>query len=472
MGTTLPPSPRGHWLIGNAWQIIRDPLTYATRWAREYGDVVRLRFGPLDFYALNHPDAVEYVLRGNHRNFIKDKGTRLLSGFLGQGLVTSEGDLWRRQRRLAQPGFQLEQVQKYGAVMVAYARRLLEEWRPGQTRDVHHDMMRLTLEVVAQTLFSATVTGQAERMGRAMDVIMKYWAGAAALVPWLQRLPTPGNLRYRRTLRELDAIILGAVAQRRVEGAPEADDLLGRFLAARDEDGSRMSDRQLRDELVTLFLAGHETTAVALSFCFYLLAQHPEAEARLAAEVDEVLRGEPPTAAAVGRLRYAEWVVKEAMRIYPPVPSIGREALAECEVGGYTIPKGGQIVLSQWVVHRDGRWFDEPLAFRPERWDNDLARSLPRGAYFPFGDGPRICIGNQFALMEAVLILTTVVQRYRLTLPPGPAFNCCRASRCGPKAGSGWSSTSAPGPGPVARGRGPHHRRTRDRGEHADSIPV
>jgi cytochrome P450 len=209
------------------------------------------------------------------------------------------------------------------------------------------------------------------------------------------------------------------IARRRADGAPGGDDLLSRLLAARDEDGSRMTDRQLRDELVTLFLAGHETTALALAYSFYLLAQHSQAESRLAAEVDEVLQGQAPTGAVVPRLRYTEWVVREAMRLYPPAPSIGREAVCDCEIGGYYVPKGTQLALVQWVVHRDPRWFDDPEAFRPERWDNDLARRLHRGAYFPFGDGPRICIGNYFALLEAVLVLATVAQRYRLALAPG-----------------------------------------------------
>jgi cytochrome P450 len=417
-----PPVPKGHFLIGNAWQLYQDPFGYVLRWAREYGDVFRPRTGPMFHYVFNNPRDIEEILRGNHRNFRKDKGTRLLSGFLGEGLVTSEGELWRRQRRLAQPAFQLDQIEKYSTVMVAYTERLLKDWRPGQTRDLHADMMCLTMEIVAQTLFSATVTGQAVRVGEAMDAIMKYWASLSALlaafVPWLMRLPTPGNRRYRRALNELDTIIRETITERRA-GGPEPDDLLSRLQAARDEDGSRMSDRQLRDELVTLFVAGHETTALALSFCFYLLAQHPEVEARLAAELDEVLQGQPPTSAQVPRLRYTEWVVREAMRLYPPVPGIGRQAVADCEIGGYPIRAGTQIALIQWVVHRDPRWFDDPEAFKPERWDNDLARRLPRGAYFPFGDGPRGCIGNHFAMMEAVLILATVAQRYRLALVPG-----------------------------------------------------
>ncbi len=232
------------------------------------------------------------------------------------------------------------------------------------------------------------------------------------------------------------------IAQRRaalgrgLEASPSAgDDLLSRLLAVRDEDGSQMTDAQLRDELVTLFLAGHETTALAMSFIFYLLAQNPAAVTRLEAELDEVLQGRLPTATDVPRLRYTEWVVKEAMRLYPPAPGIGREALSDCEIRGYFVPKGTQLSLVQWVVQRDPRWYDRPEEFRPERWDNDLARRLPRGAYFPFGDGPRICIGNQFAMMETVLILATIAQRYRLELAPGYVLDLMPSVTLRPKHG-------------------------------------
>jgi cytochrome P450 len=421
MNTTgkLPPGPKGLFLIGNALAIMREPFDFPLRCLRDYGGIVRLRFGSLVFYLVSDPAAIEQVLRHDHRYFIKDKGTRMLSAFLGEGLLTSEGDVWRRQRRLAQPAFQLDQVQKYGGVMTAFAERMLQDWRPGQTRDVHADMNRLTMEIAAQTFLGVSVAGESDRVGTAMTAIMEHFAGWAALVPWLQRLPTPGNRRYRRAVRVIDAVMYDAIARRRAGGASAGDDLLSRLLALRDEDGTGMSDRQLRDELVTLFLAGHETTALALSFTFYLLAQHPEAETRLAAEVDEILQGRRPTAADVPRLRYADWVIKESMRLYPPAPAIGREAVCDCEIGGYHVPKGTQVSLVQWTSQRDARWFDDPEVFRPERWDNDLARRLPRGAYFPFGDGPRICIGNQFALLEAVLVLATVAQRYRLALAPG-----------------------------------------------------
>jgi cytochrome P450 len=414
----IPPGPKGNFLLGHMLQVVREPLDFPVRCAREYGDAVRLRFGRMVIYLLSHPEHIELVLRGNHRNFRKDKGTRLLSGALGQGLLTSEGETWRRQRQLAQPAFQLDQIQKYGAVMVSYTERLLQGWKAGEARDVHADMMRLTLDIVARTLFGTSVEGKAEVVGGALDVLMTFYAGMMAWFPWLQWLPTPGNLRFRRAVRDLDAVIYETITRRRTEG-PGGEDLLSRLLTLRDESGQGMTDRQLRDEVVTLFLAGHETTALTLSYCFYLLATHPEAEARLSAELAEVLRGRPPASADVPRLRYAEWVVKESMRLYPPAPSIGREAINDCEIGGYHVPEGTQIGLMQWIVHRDPRWFDDPEAFKPERWDNDLARRLPRGAYFPFGDGPRICIGNHFAMMESVLILATVLQRYRLELAPG-----------------------------------------------------
>jgi cytochrome P450 len=432
----LPPLVKGYPFVGSFFNVFGDPFAFMARIVAEYGDVMRVQVGPVEFCIFCHPADIEYVFRTNHRNFIKDKGTRtLLADVLGQGLVTSEGELWRRQRRLAQPAFQLDQIQKYSTVMVDYALRMLAGWRPGETRDVHADLMRLTLEIVAQTLFSASVGDQAGRVGAALEALMKYWAGPGAVVRWWKHMPTPGAVRFRRAVRDLDAIILDTVARRRA-GGDVPEDLLSRFLGARDEDGSCMSDRQLRDEMITLLLAGHETTAVALTFCFYLLSQHPEAEARLAAELVEVLAGRLPTVDHLPRLRYTDWVVKEAMRLYPPVPNVGREAVADCEIGGYFVPKGAQIALVQWITQRDPRWYGEDAErFRPERWDNDLARRLPRCAYFPFADGPRVCIGNHFAMMEAVLILATVASRFRLQYAPGQTLKLLPSVTLRPRGG-------------------------------------
>jgi cytochrome P450 len=414
-----PPSPPGSFLLGNMLQILRDPLDFAADFARAHGDVVRFRLGPLVVHLVSHPEAIEQILRRDHRLFIKDRGTRMLSQVLGEGLLTSEGETWRRQRRLAQPSFQGDQLQKYAPGMTAAAQHLLESWQPGETRDIHADMTRLTMEIAAQAFLGTSVTDKADRVGRAMQTVIEYFANMLILIPGYSWLPVPRNFRYRRACRELDAVIYETIAQRRAERRTDGDDLLSRLLSAHDEDGSQMTDKQLRDELVTLFLAGHETTAIALSFCFYLMALHPEVESKLHAEVDEVLQGEPADWSDLARLRYTDWVVKETMRLYPPVPSIGRQSTSDYEVMGYHIPKGSQVSFAQWVVHRDARWYADPLEFRPERWDNDLIRKLPRCAYFPFGEGPRICIGNLFAGMEAVLILATVAQRYRLATVPG-----------------------------------------------------
>jgi cytochrome P450 len=422
-------------MVFGIMEMLRDPLNTALSWAGKYGDVFRVRLGSMESVVFVHPDAIEEVLRHQHRNFIKDKGTRLLKGFLGEGLLTSEGELWRRQRRLSQPAFQQEQLQKYGEVMVDFTESLMREWRIGQTRDIHTDMMRLTLRIAGQTLFGASVAGQEEIVGRSLETIMHHYAGVVMqMFPWLSWLPTPGNVRFRRAIKDIDQIVYGTIAQKRSSGAAGSD-LLSRLLAARDDDGKQMTDLQLRDEVVTLFLAGHETTALVLSFTFYLLAQHPKIEQKLAAEFEEVLQGRPPTMADLPRLVYAEQVVRESMRLYPPAPGIGREAINDCEIAGYQIRKGTQIGLLQWIVHRDPRWFEEPAEFKPERWANDFAKRLPRGAYFPFGDGPRICIGSQFAMIEAVLILATVISRYHLELKPGFSLDLMASITLRPKHG-------------------------------------
>ena len=369
----------------------------------------------MEVYLLHHPDHLEYVLRGAPRNFIKDQLTRRLSNLLGQGLLTSEGDFWLRQRRLAQPAFQLSHIHDYGTVMTAYTERMLQSWQDGQRRDLHQDMMHLTLEIAAKTLFDSDIAEDANDIRTALEAVMHYDMGFSN---WLfpdRWAPTPAAFRFRRAVRMLDQIMYRIIQQHRSREHTSAD-LLSRLLAARNDDGSQMTDQQLRDEVMTLLLAGHETTALTLSYCCYLLARHPAAERALVAEWTQVLDGRTPTAADLPRLRYTTWVVQESMRLYPPAWGIGREAVNDCTIGEYHVPKGTQLYLNQWVIHRDPRWFDEPEVFKPERWDNDLVKRLPHGAYFPFGDGPRICIGNHFALMEAVLVLATIGQRYRMTL--------------------------------------------------------
>ncbi len=415
LSKTRPPGPKGHPLTGNLFDYTRDHLGFLTRCAREYGDVVRLRFVNVPVYLLNHPDHVEYVLVRNNRNFIKSKGVRHSLGFLGYGLLTSEGSFWRRQRRLAQPAFHRERIDAYGEVMVECAEHEVSSWKSGEIRDVHEDMARLTLDVVTRTLFGTLLTVEFEEVGAALETIAQRFTGRGGVLFHIpEKVPTPANLRFRRAVRLLDGIIYRIIEERRASGERDGD-LLSMLLEARDEEtGEGMSDGQLRDEVMTIFLAGHETTANALSWTWYLLAKHPEAEARLLEELDEVLEGRAPTVGNLPRLRYTDLVVKESMRLYPPVWAFGREAVEDCKIEGYHVNAGTQLVMSQWVMHRDPRYYERAEEFRPERWANGSVEKLPPFAYFPFGGGPRLCIGRSFARMEAVLLLATIARKFRL----------------------------------------------------------
>ena len=415
----LAPGPKGNLILGVMPEFNRDTLAFIEQ-ARDYGDVVRMRFFYLTVHFLYNPAHIEYVLSTNAKNFIKSRSLRtpFFRRLVGNGLLTSEGEEWKRQRRLAQPAFHRQRISSYGDVMVEYADRMISGWRNDEVRDIHRDMMRLTLEVVVKTLFNADISGEADKVGRVLARMVKPFASQATL-KWIldNRLPTPTNRRFNADAREIDNIVYRLIAERRSSGADQGD-LLSMLLAAQDEDGSRMTDHQLRDEVMTLFLAGHETTALTLSWAWYLLAQNPEVEKNFHAELDEVLEGRLPTVADMPRLKYTEKIAKESMRLYPPAYGVGREAIQEFELGGYRIPARAQLFMFQWVTQRDSRFFSEPNRFYPERWTEELTNSLPKYAYFPFGGGPRACIGNYFAMMEVVLLLATIGQRFRFSLLP------------------------------------------------------
>jgi cytochrome P450 len=383
---------------------------------------VPVRLGPFPALLIYHPDAIEEVLVTRNRDFIKSRGIRLMRAFLGDGLFTAEGDLWLHQRRLMQPAFHRQRIAAYGETMATYAVGRAVGWNDGAVLDIHEEMMGVTRAIVAKTLFDADVSEEARAVGDASEIVTEYFGErlGSLLAQLLPRwLPTPANLRLRKAIRRLDQVVYRMIADRR-RSPEDRGDLLSILLQAQDaDDGSRMTDRQVRDEVMTLFLAGHETTAVALSWTWYLIAQHPEVEARLADELGAVLGGRPPAVADLPALRYTEMVVMESMRLYPPAYGIGREAVRPTEVAGHPVPAGGIVIMPTWVVHRDVRWFDESEAFRPERWAHEAIRRLPRFAYFPFGGGPRQCIGNTFATMEATLILAAIAQRFRLALIPG-----------------------------------------------------
>lgn len=414
-----PPGPRGGLPGRQLLSFRRDPTAHLSRMAARWGDVSLFHVGPRRMYLLAHPDLVREVLVTQNRNFIKSLALQRARVLLGHGLLTSEGEHHLRQRRLAQPAFHRERIAGYGETMVALTERTSAAWRDGEIIDASREMNRLTLAIAGKTLFGADVEGEADEIGRALtDALGLFTRLTNPLGPLLDRLPVPGTLRMRRARARLDATIYAIIAARRASGE-DTGDLLSMLLAARDEegDGGGMSDEQLRDEVLTLFLAGHETTANALAWTWHLLSRHPEAEARLHAEADAL--GGPPAPADLARLPWTRAVLAESMRLFPPAWAVGREPLEDFEAGGYRVRAGSVVLLSPWVVHRDARFFPEPLRFLPERWTPEMEAALPRMAYFPFGGGPRKCIGEAFAWMEGTLVLAALARRWRLRATSG-----------------------------------------------------
>jgi cytochrome P450 len=432
----LAPGPKGSPILGVMSEFSSDTFGFIER-CRDYGDVVRMRFLYLTAYFLYHPHDVEYVISTNAKNFIKSRNQRspLFQRLVGNGLLTSEGEEWKRQRRLAQPAFHRHRINAYAETMVDYGQRTISTWREGEIRDIHRDMMRLTLEIVVKTLFNADVSADADKVGRVLSRIVTPFAGQATL-KWIldNRLPTTTHRLFNRDAREIDEIVYRIIDERRRTGQDQGD-LLSMLLKAHDEDGSQLNNKQLRDEVMTIFLAGHETTALTLSWTWYLLAQNPETERKFHAELADVLGERLPTMADLSRLRYTEMIAKESMRLYPPAYALGREAVEECEIGGFRVPAGAQVFMFQWATQRDARFFAQPEKFQPDRWTEEFSNSLPKYAYFPFGGGPRACIGNYFAMMEIVLLLATIGQRFRFSLVPGHPVSLMPAMSLRPKNG-------------------------------------
>jgi cytochrome P450 len=417
----LPPGPKPIVPGANLFALRRDPIGFLMKLAKEYGDLAYFKLGQQPVFLVNNPDYIRDVLVTHNKNFMKGEGLQRAKRLLGEGLLTSEGEFHLRQRRLAQPAFHRQRIAGYAATMVEYAARMRDEWRPGETRDVAREMMRLTLAIAGKTLFDAEVEGEADEIGTALTTTFEMFN--RVMMPFAQvldRLPLPSVKRFQRAKERLDATIYRIINERRASGEDRGD-LLSMLIAARDVegDGSGMTDEQLRDEAMTIFLAGHETTANALTWTWYLLSQHPEVEARFHAEVDEVLNGGLPSAEDFPRLRYTEMVLAESMRMYPPAWTIGRRALGDYSLGGYVIPARSILLTSQYVTHHDPRYFPEPFRFDPERWTPEAKESRPKFSYFPFGGGPRVCIGESFAWMEGALVLATMAQKWRLLLAPG-----------------------------------------------------
>jgi cytochrome P450 len=424
MGTRLPPGPRGLPLVGSLHKLTANPLRFITDMA-QYGDLVYARLGPSRTYFVNQPAMIEEVLMGRHRDVVKDIATRSLMPLIGSGLLTADGEPWRKHRRLAAPPLQPKRIASYVDTMVECTQRMAASFRDCEVREIGADMGRLTLDIVGKTLLGFDTRREADRISAVLDDTMHYFdlemRTPLGLLP--RQVMTPARRKVREGRLELEAILLRIIARCR-RGDPDASDhLLGRLVHARDEDGEQLSDRQLIDEALTMLLAGHETTALTLTYALYSLSEHPAALAKAQAEVDAELGGTTADITHVPRLRYIDAIIRETLRLYPPAYAIGREVAQPIELGGYEIPQGAQLFMSQCVVHRDARWFPEPLAFKPERWFEPSISELPRFAYFPFGGGPRVCIGNHFALLEATLALATLLQSVELQTVPGFVFD-------------------------------------------------
>jgi len=433
---------KGRPLIGILPEFRKNAPEFLQKVARQHGDIVHIRLGPQHAYVISDPEWIRDILVTHQSNFTKSRMLERAKVLLGEGLLTSEAEFHKRQRRLVQPAFHRDRLIGYGAAMVECAAACRDRWKAGAQFDVSREMNRLTLAIVARTLFSADVSSEADEIGSALTAVLGLFE--MVLMPfseWIEKLPLPSVRRFERARDRLDQTIYGMIAERRASGEDKGD-LLSMLLLAQDEeaDGKGMSssedsmsasedsmsasedsmtDKQVRDEALTLFLAGHETTANALTWTWYLLSQNPEAEARFHAEIDRVLGGRLPAFDDLPQLKYVEMVFAESMRLYPPAWGIGRRPIRDYRVGDYEIPARSVMLLSPYAVQRDPRWFPEPEKFDPDRFLPENVAARPKFSYFPFGGGARVCIGQRFAWMEGVLLLATLGAKWRLRLMPG-----------------------------------------------------
>jgi cytochrome P450 len=420
MTVAAAPGPKTSLLRAIVYFPGRDPLAFFSNLARTYGDIVAYKMGGEQLYLVSDPQHIKDILVTHNRNFMKGRGLQRSKRLLGEGLLTSEGAVHLRQRRLMQPAFHRDRIAGYGRTMVEHADRMRRGWTDGDTLDIAREMNRLTLNIVGKTLFDADVESQAVAVGEALSGVMDtFWVMMLPFADVLERLPVPKLRRARLARGRLDAIIYRMIADRRASGRDHGD-LLSMLLTAQDEDdGGVMTDRQVRDEAMTIFLAGHETTANALTWTWYLVGESPDVEAKMHEEIDRVLQGRPPTMADIPSLPFVERVVTESMRLYPPAWIIGRRALGEYPIGPYVAPAGALFLVSPFIVQRDARHYPDPERFNPDRWTPEFRAALPKFAYFPFGGGPRQCIGESFAWMELILVVATIAQQWRMRLVPG-----------------------------------------------------
>lgn len=412
VNTRRPPGPVGLPIIGPLWSIRRDALAFMLDTARAHGDVAFTRFAGMPTYLVSHPDGIERVLVTKRAIYPKGSLTHRFEPVLGNGLLLARGELWTNQRKLMAPAFHHRRVQAHAAAMVDATEEHIASWSPG-VRTTSQDMMALTLDIAVRTLFGATAGDVASRVGAPLTELLAYFAKTLSFpVAVPLAIPIPLNRRFLAARAALDDVVYEIIRAKRA--SPGGDDLLSMLVELTDEEGRGMDDKQLRDEVLTLLLAGHETTALTMTFVFHLLGTHEDEDDALAEEVQRVLGDRTPTLEDLPKLVRVEQVVKEALRLYPPAAVLARQAIEDDELMGWPIPRGAQIVMPEWVTHRDPRWFDSPESFVPSRWTPKMEAALPRFAYFPFGGGPRVCIGNAFAMLEAKLVLATIARRFAL----------------------------------------------------------
>jgi cytochrome P450 len=424
----------GTWRI--AFQFLRGILPPIKQLFATYGDTfyVRVANRPMTFF-FTKPEDLREILITNAKHIHKDDDYTHpqtgLARFLGTGLLTSEGEFWKRQRKLMSPAFHAQRVSAYADTMVRYSEELMNTWRDDEMRNMAHDMMNLTMNIIAYTLFTSTNADDRKRVGQAVNVMQNMFSDGGMFPLWF---PTRARIRAKRAERDLDEIVYGIIAERRAD-LHDTGDLLSMLLLTEGDNGERMTDKEVRDEIATLYLAGHETTANTLNWTFYLLSEHPDIEKRMHDELDSVLAGRTPTLADLPRLRYTEQVIKEALRLYPPAWIFSREAMVDLKIGGYDVPAGSILEIVTYFVHRNPEVWANPLEFDPDRFSEANAEKIDKWAYIPFGGGQRVCIGQSFAMLEAHLILATIASRYQLRLKAGHVVKPFASITLNPKGG-------------------------------------
>ncbi len=430
------PHITGHWLMGNLNQFNENSLAFIEQLAK-LGDTTAIKFGPYKGFLFNHPDTIREVLVTRNHVMHKPDGTKMaLKDISGENLFTGDGDYWKTQRKLIQPAFHTQRIREYADIMVGYAQQMVDGWEDGSMTDMYHDMTDVTMNIVVKTLFDVDITSDTSQLGEAMNTLFHIADNRLKkLIQTPAWLPTSEN----RDLAQAKTIIqarLGSIIEERRRTKADHGDLLSMLIMAQDEEtGLGMTDEQVYNEVIALFAAGHETTANTITWTLYLLSRNPEIMSKLQQEIDHVLGKRPATMDDLRQLKYTEMVIKESMRIYPTAWAMTRQTIEPVEVGGHQLPKNAIVMVAPWTVHRDERWWDNPLEFRPERFSLENEANITKYSYFPFGGGPRVCVGNAFAMMEAQLVLATIVQHVDFILDPNQKVEPDRVFTLRPKYG-------------------------------------